>query len=323
MTAKSFFVTGVLQVQYSPVLPGEDERVVALREDPGALLIAVLDGCGGSGSKIYPEAENWTGARLASHEAGRALQAWFHSEGAGSFAKQTPEEQAESLKQAIRQRLGERAKLLTSDSLFKSRMGLKLPTTLSAVLAQESAGKGFRLRFFWAGNSRGYFLTGDGLHQATWDDTAEDLDPYEDLRRDGILSNTVNISRDFQIHCREVEVTGPCIILSASDGAFSGFRSPVELEGLLLETMLQADSPLRWESALDRELSALAGDDCTLQLAILGFPDYDSIRRAYAPRWKIYRVRYGEALKRAQAEDAEADALRTLWDAYKADFLLR
>ena len=317
-----FFTSNTISVQHSPSAPGEDERVLSVREGTGELLIAVLDGCGGTGGKQYPEADNWSGARLASHEVGRELQRWFADPKRLPICKINASAQAKMLEEDLTLSLKEQASHLTSSSIVISRMSLTMPTTLAAVIA-ESTKQSLVLRYFWAGNTRGYLFLAGGLKQVTYDDTVGNLDPFDDLIKDGVLCNVVNATRDFSIHVKDVTVTEPCMILAASDGCFSCFRSPVELEGLLLKTMMQAASLAAWESALRDVFKAIGEDDCTLQLAILGFQTYAAVKQAYAARWDEYQREYEKPLRECAGKSDESEALYTLWCKYKDGYIMR
>ena len=299
--------------------PCEDERVLDTREDKRAL-VAVLDGCGGTGARRYQLAEGWSGARLASHLAGRRLERWFHESGR---EERTAEDQALALHDALAEELLAAKEALAGEgvSRISSRLSKELPTTLAALTAALCSNACVRLRSFWAGNSRTYVLLPRGLRQLSRDDLVGGYDPWEDLSRDGVLSNSVNASVPFVIHAAETAVTPPCLILAATDGVFSYFDSPIRLEWLLLSTLREAESPLAWEKALREELGALAADDHTLQLAALGFESFAELQKAYAGRLEQLEREYIPALQEA-AEAGDGEELRALWERYRTDYFL-
>ena len=200
-----------------------------------------------------------------------------------------------------------------------------LPTTVTAITAAPTDEKHILLRYFWAGNTRGYYFGSTGLRQITWDDTVGDLDPFEDLQKDGILSNVANATKPFVIHFRELTTAEPCIVFAASDGCFSSFLSPLELEEKLLNTLMQANTPVEWEHLLDGAIGRIAGDDYTMQIAVLGFQTFEAIKMAFTPRWKAFCEHYQqrlEACRNLSAEDPNLKiVLQNLWNEYKADFL--
>ncbi len=300
--------------------PCEDERVLDTREDMRAL-VAVLDGCGGTGARRYLLAEGWSGARLASHLAGRRLCRWFSELNREEENGQTAEDQALALHDALEEELLAAKDALAGEgtSRISSRLSKELPTTLAALTAEAFPNARLRLRSFWAGNSRNYVLLPRGLRQLSRDDLVGGYDPWEDLSRDGVLSNSVNASVPFVIHAAETEVSLPCLIFSATDGVFSYFDSPIRLEWLLLSTLREAESPLAWENALREEFGALAADDHTLQLAALGFESFAELQKAYAGRLELLEREYIPALQEA-AEAEDSEQLRALWERYKTDY---
>jgi len=297
--------------------PCEDERVLDTREDKRAL-VAVLDGCGGTGARRYQLAEGWSGARLASHLAGRRLERWFHESGR---EERTAEDQALALHDALAEELLAAKEALSGEgaSRISSRLSKELPTTLAALTAEMRPNARVRLRSFWAGNSRNYVLLPQGLRQLSRDDLVGDYDPWEDLNRDGVLSNSVNASAPFVIHGAETSVPLPGLIFSATDGVFSYFDSPIRLEWLLLSTLHESENPLAWEAALREELGALAADDHTMQLAALGFESFAELRETYAARLEQLGREYMPALQEA-AEAGDSEELRALWERYKTAY---
>ncbi len=309
--------------------PCEDERVVC-RRGKEEILIAVLDGCGGTGGKKYAQAENWTGARLASHLAGRALYRWYSDGVENADSKAGAPARAKTLAAALGEALtsynGELKASSRIQSFISSKLSKDLPTTLAAMTAAPHPEGGMRIRSYWAGNSRNYVLipsggSDAGLRQLSRDDIVGGYDPYEDLMKDGILCNSVNASEPFEIHTAQYRSGGPCIILSASDGIFGYLDSPIRLEWILLDTLERASSPLDWERALRESFASYAADDHTLQLAALGFRDFDEVKAAYAPRCRELEEGWIRPLEEAnRKEDHEAG--RALWESYKAEYLI-
>lgn len=323
------FVTLSLYVHSAPYAEGqaptadcEDERVILVPDGERAL-IGVLDGCGGTGARRYPAAGNWTGARIASHVAGRSLFRWFdglseerfHNSTAAELAKDLQEQQEKAIREADELLGGSAAPKFVSTRLNKS-----LPTTLAAVAAEQLPQGYLRLCSFWAGNSRNYVLLPEGLRQLSADDVVGNYDPFEDLAKDGILSNAVNASVPFSIHAAELLVKEPCLIFAASDGVFSYFDSPIRLEWLLLETLRAAKTPADWEQSLRTEIGAVSADDHTLQLAALGFESFPELKNVFLPRLEELERDYILPLQLA-VEKEDREQLLALWQKYKKKFL--
>lgn len=301
---------------------GED---AALRLTAGdcAALIACMDGCGGSGGRRYPQFGGWSGAKISACLLGNTLAAWFWSGdiGAHGTGRTSPEKLAERLRELLDQRLKEiSAAAVQQESMVVSRLSRTMPSTLAAILVEAEEKNRCRICSFWAGDSRTYFFPVSGLRQTSRDDIRGRADPFDSLINDGILSNVVSADRAFQIHAACTCTEEPCMVLTATDGCFSYFPSPLSLEQALLETLMASSSPLEWETALRRELGAAAGDDYTLQLAVIGFSNYAALQTAYAPRWEIFQRDYAEPLRRI-LETGDTQGHRALWRSYQTTYL--
>ena len=300
---------------------GRGEDAAACIADPKgkATLIACLDGCGGSGAKVYPEADNWTGARIASFSSGRALAAWYDQNDLARLGLQDyPKERiAQSLTQALQENI-EKTKSEVSpgqDRMIVSSMIRPFPTTLACAVVSE-ADSGLRCLYLWAGDSRGFLLTQQGLTQTTTDDLKEQLDPFENIEQDGVLSNVIS-AKPFHINVREAAIQEPCLIITATDGCFSYFRSPMEFEYTLLRTLQDAQSPAEWRELLISQIGQVASDDYTMEILSIGFDTFHAIKTYFQPTFRSFYEKYG---KRA-LESKTREELRAIWDTYKAFYL--
>ena len=269
---------------------GEDAAVHNLGNDSD-FFFAVMDGCGGAGGKQYAKASDWTGAKLSATHVGQILFDWFTC----PANRELPLLQArDSIKNAIVGELSSVEKYVSGgDTMILSSLSRILPTTLVMVTGHQTDKETIVLRYYWVGDTRGYILYSDGsdagLRQITRDDIRDDLDPYEDLTKDGLLKNMINLSKDFPIHSIERTVSRRCLVFAATDGCFSYFRSPIELEWTLLDTLENSAAPQEWEESLSNRLGALSQDDYTLSLVALKFADFKDIKSAFRARWKALR----------------------------------
>ncbi len=317
-------VHGAPQNEDNIIQPCEDERVVCFKEN-GSLLIAVMDGCGGTGGKHYPQAKNWTGAKLASHLVGQALYRWFSEMENEAFVQKEPSQIGEEIRSVVSESLLQfNTKLRESSAgavVIRSSMNKDLPSTLAALVAVPRPDRSFDIYSFWAGNSRNYVLVPGGLKQLSTDDLVGDYDPYEDLLKDGILSNCLNASIPFQINESVFHTEGPCIILSVSDGIFGYLDSPVRVEWILLRSLQKAGTPLQWEELLRKYFGAYSGDDHTLQLAALGFSSFEEVKKMFHDRTKILDRNFIRPLEKAEKQ-MDNEAVKELWLKYKKDYLI-
>lgn len=315
-------ITGMIFVDgvFSPG-NGEDAAVAGMQGGKG--IIACLDGCGGAGAQQYRQFSGWTGARLASHFLGRAIFDWFTravdtnlwTAGAGS------EEISNELHDLFDSTLDALQRLSQSDHspTIRGRMVKQFPTTLSMALI-HSQGKKVQDTFLWTGDSRGYLFTSSGLVQMTSDDVQGALDPYQNLIADGVLSNVIHAGGEYVIHARSVASDQPHLVITATDGCFAYFHSPMELELVLLSTLEQARNPNEWETLLEARFRAVAADDFTMRIAIVGFHTFRQIKTAFAARNQQFRTAYAEPMERLMREN-DQDGFKSLWERYKKHYI--
>lgn len=303
--------------------PGLGEDHVQRLSCPRVTLIACMDGCGGSGARRYPDMGNQTGARLASRRCSIALADWFEtpSNGIRDYGLQdAPAERiAQSIKHAIDLHLAELVKRLgNTASAVKSQLSQTLPTTLVLVLI-EPKGNAARCIFIWAGDSRAYLLTASGLRQMTEDDVVGGVDP-DDISCNGTMSQAVSAESPYVLHAREILLTEPAVLLTATDGCFACFLSPMEFEGALLETLLCADDLDGWARRMDERIGQIASDDYSMQLACFGFASFSDVKRVMISRKKTFDEQYGSRIAHMRSEHDDAGIL-ALWRQYRKDYL--
>lgn len=304
---------------------GEDCAVYSYNRD--AAFFGVFDGCGGAGSQLCPRFNGKTEAYSASRAVGKAFEYWFDASNPADGRN------AQALKELVRQELAEYDKRYGEKSLLMGGIKKKFPTTAAAGICCRGQGT-FELDLYWAGDSRVYLLTGQGLAQLTEDDLGG-IDAMENLSDDGILTNMVNLSTDFTIHTGHISMDRPGIIFAATDGCFGYLSTPMEFEYLLLRTLLdpaclscdseeaddaqeallREDSPAGWERRLIEAIGKTAGDDYTLCGYALGFGSFDNMKNAFEERERTLRSRFISGLSRkSKAEKIE------LWQLYKDNY---
>lgn len=303
-------------------VPQEGEDALLCIAGENASLIASFDGCGGSGGRKYPLAENWTGARLGARTSAQALGRWFDKNDIAfrGTAGKSGKILAEEWKTEISVRLKDlRGAVDDGDQLVISRSAKQMPTTLAAVLTEAAEKNRYRCLFFWAGDSRAYVFPVGGLQQMTQDDISPESDPFDNLTRDGVLRNYIREGENFTIHVRERFITEPCLVLTATDGCFSYYPSPMLLEGVLLETMMESNSPNHWQELLRVAIGGVASDDYTMQISILGFQNFSAVKTAYSRRWEIFRNQFAALPDCLRRGDKRLH--RAMWEEYKAGYL--
>lgn len=290
---------------------GEDSWCRCFSRDAG--LLAVFDGCGGLGAQRHGEYSNETEAFVASRLCAGAFYDAFQALFPGG----------DPTGEVFCQKAGRYCYLVLStyrpqdSAQVLGTMVKTLPTTAAAALVLRGE-RDVTLCPIWAGDSRVYLLTAQGLAQLTEDD-ATISDPMANLYEDGVLRNVLSAGKAPQLHRRQVNVSGPFLAFSATDGCFGYFSTPMEFEGALLESLEHAAGVAQWESELAERIAPVAGDDFTLTLAAYGFGSFPALKRALAPRLELLRRDYLEPLRGMRPGDRAAR--EPLWSSYRSNYL--
>lgn len=294
---------------------GEDSYTYSFNDKFGC--IAVFDGCGGIGSRKYEEFDNKTGAYIASHAVSKAMLEWFDmfSQSNASVTEKNVDLMSEELHDAFDEKL-KSIENETTATLIRGSLAKSFPTTASAIVFRHKSDK-VQAAFLWAGDSRGYLLTGSGLKQVTTDDVEGEEDALSNLTSDARLSNVVSATGDYIINNKVLNCPRSGILISATDGCFGYFKTPMEFEYMLINTMLKSDSIEEWESKLGEYIRLYAGDDYTLAVVVYGYGNFRTLKRSYEAREKILYDKYI-----AQLEDASEEKLIKLWEEYKEGYYI-
>ena len=282
---------------------GEDAILYAASDR--SVLACALDGCGGSGAKQYPKFRNKTGAYMASRVVFGAVKDWYLENG-GDIS---PENAAGPLKQKVLRYLEICNRQGGEISRFKGNISKDFPTT-AAIEICTAGEKQVNILSLWAGDSRCYVLTPEGLMQLS-DEDLYGYDAMENLMADGVLTNVISASKPFEIHSRQVSVPTPCVAFTATDGCFGYYTTPMEFEFLLLDTLEESSSPVEWEKGIISRLNDISGDDFTLSGFALGFGTFEAMQQAFALRHEALYRGYIKGLSELTVEEKIA-----LWHRY-------
>ena len=317
-------VDGESLILCNEAVSGQGEDHYAAETDSLGGLLCVADGCGGIGSRRYAKLSQRTEAYMAARLAVECAQTWAR----GLDGRSLPQTAADAalcarqLMQSLTRRFAEFQAENANDTPSRVIMrGLQrtLPTTLCAALIDARAKERLSCVFFWAGDSRGYVLTEDGLKQCTADHLAAQTDALENLYRDSRLSNMVNADAPFRIDAYGLTTRKPCVVLTATDGAFGYLPTPMEFELLLLRTLMGASTLQGWKNRLQRALRSLASDDSTLVMACYGFSRFEEVKAYFAPRRALLQQRYVTPVRRRRQS---IDFARGLWAEYRVGYEL-
>lgn len=153
-----------------------------------------------------------------------------------------------------------------------------LPTTLALTIVREKDEE-INVINFWAGDSRNYFWSEDGLAQIT-----------EDHEKDETMTNLITLSRPFKLEGSYSVLPKPCVLFNATDGCYKCpvFASPFDLEYILLDSIngsADMDQMVRMLCAHFEEIGK-HDDSNTMAISTYGYKDYDALKAAVIGRLK-------------------------------------
>ncbi len=296
-------------------IPDHGEDALAAIYADQRMLLAVADGCGGLGAQQLDNGR--TGAYCASRLVVDELAQWADE------LPSWPENPRElgALGKALSTRLTQRLKQYADthalpQGRIRGTLGKRLPTTLCAALARDGARR-LELLLIWAGDSRAFLLTEEGLCQLT-DDDAAGSDPLSHLYRDTPLSNFLSADGEFHLNIRRVSAAAPCALLLTTDGLFSPLPTPMELEEQLL-LAADCDSFARFGQRLLRFCQRKPSDDITVVGLLAQGTGWTAMRPLLAQQEKLLKQRFITPLRRRRMKREIAEAL---WSEYRKEYLL-
>lgn len=308
----------LLSVSYA-VLPENGEDSFVLRRDEQGTILCVADGCGGLGSRRYPALENRTGAYIAARLVTRAFSMWAQerralpaSERQGAAFAQTLQTDLNAMLRGFAQK-----NCAEEKNRIVGSMQRRLPSTLCAAVTAQGAARWREVCFLWAGDSRGYVLDENGLHQCTQDHLRGNPDAFDSLYRDMPLSRVLSADAETEISLRRLRAPMPCMILAATDGAYGSLMTPMEFEMLLLDTLMSARSWESWQKKLTNRLGKLAQDDATLLMEPCGADSFDEMKKNLLPRRAVLQKQFITPCRRHRRDTAY---LKDKWLEYREHY---
>lgn len=304
--------------------------------------IGVADGMGGSGSTNYEyEGTSKTGAYFASRITLKSCQTFFDKLFQSNFELQ---DYLIKLKIYIKEELLSNLKLFKFEvSGLKSKLLRSLPTTLAGIQIECNETQ-TNITSIWAGDSRSYILTANkGLQQISIDDLKEELDPFDNIKKDSQLKNFISADNDFTLNIRKLSVTEPLLAIVATDGCFGYFHTPMQFEYSLLQSLDLAETIEDWQNNLINIIKPIAGDDFSMLILVVGWNnDLSLVKRDFKQRIQLLysdvieqlelldkdysekkksKERIEEELKIKQKQRQEIQTM--LWSDYKKNYLIQ
>lgn len=265
---------------------GEDSSPLSLVHK-NHIYVGVFDGMGGSGASLYKteDGTEHTGAYIASRVVCECVKSILEKSIESTtettvLLKNLKENIQEVLRQEITKYQSKEKSALRS-SLLRT-----FPTTM-ALCSCETNDSTICIDSIWAGDSRNYLLTDEGLFQISVDDLTPQQDPMENLKNDAPLSNCICADRDFKLNHQYIEIESPCCVISATDGCFGYSLSPMHFEALLLECLNNSKNVEEWSDAICDEINKITGDDFSFSAFILGCNDYKEFKDRLKKRKSI------------------------------------
>lgn len=293
---------------------GEDSFAVLLREE-GSGLLCVTDGCGGLGSRRYAALNDHTGAYAASRLAARIMK-----QQAGKGLR-CPDDLCEGkklqtdLQEELQRQFQRFAKKHQMEAgRIVGTMQRILPTTMCSLFFQ-SGKTNMEGCFLWAGDSRGYLLDDQGLHQYTQDDVKSPLDVFERLYGDAPLSQCLSADQPIRLNMRHFQAEKPCLLICLTDGAYSCLPTPMELEMMVLSTMAVAGDMALWQRKLGSALKKLCHDDATVVLTPVGFESFQQMKDYFQNRKNHLEQKY---IRPARFSGCDREVCRNCWQEYRS-----
>jgi len=292
---------------------GEDAKPLVVTENSN-ILLGVFDGLGGAGSiqkyKIGDDKDYKSGAYIASRVVKNTVKAYFEYVNLNKLLnykfsiysfnfsffkdKKIDQKNIEKFIKGLEQDILESLELYensyadnSKSSLLKSKSVNLLPTTM-ALMSMIYINERRYIFTFWAGDSRNYILYKYGLSQLTIDDI-DDFDcTLNAINSNAPMNNYISLSKDFRINYRYFkEEEEKQILISATDGAFGVFDTPLEFEFMIIQTMQNSNSVKMWNEQIKSILKERQNDDISLIVYPVGFSDFNDIKNFYRERFNI------------------------------------
>jgi serine/threonine protein phosphatase PrpC len=301
---------------------GEDAPPTLLLGEDDTVILAVYDGLGGAGSRVYAlpneKGEIWeySGAYLASRLAKAIVEDFY-------LTADLNENFVQIIQSNLQNDFNEYAQQLANQpSKLKSRLIRTLPTTIAGMLAEENRAENLVNAWaFWAGDSRCYVWQKESLQQISQDDLTGNPDAMANLEQDATINNCVQALGDFVLHQRIFSFAEPTVLIVATDGCFGYLSSPMDFEYLLLQTLAESQYDFEdWQYQLTEAILQTTGDDASMSLWAWGFENLNDLKNYFFDRQQVIYQTYIQPL--VQADKPASDLRQTLWQEYKKNYYL-
>lgn len=277
---------------------GEDAEPINIIQN-NTFAVAVFDGMGGAGAAKCKSdyGENCTKAYVASRTVKECVKNLVLSENVDELILE------DKIKERLKQ---ETERYPSTKSMLRSSLVRDYPTTMAMLIANSENNTTW-IDSYWAGDSRNYLWTKEGFYQLSIDDIQSGGDAMENLHNDSRMSNCICADQPFKINHMRIQINEPCILLSATDGCFGYYPSPMHFEAALKDTLKQADNYDQWKEQIQQCIAEVTGDDFSLSLLTVPQLSFKNIKKNMLREMKRFQ-KIREQEKEIQiAEDILAD----------------
>ena len=288
---------------------GEDSFFCAQSEE--SAIVCVLDGCGGLGARRYDSFQGHTGAYIASRSVAGAVHDWYYDKLNSKWG--SSEKNLDSLKEYIMKAYDVVSQYAAERLKISGSMVRKFPTTLALAYAEKPEDE-IIVHIVWAGDSRVYLLDANGLSQLTKDDT-EVIDALENLTSDAPMMNVLSADGEFELNYKAIRLTGPALLLAATDGCFGYIPSPMEFEGIILQELIESETPRQFHDQLCEQLVDCAGDDIAMGMLSFHFGTFEQTKNILGKRYEWLNNQYLSVIN-----DEEAASRKIVWNQYRENY---
>lgn len=315
---------------------GEDSEPILLNRD-FFVAVGVLDGMGGAGGAecVSDFGDSHTKAYVASRIIKEAI------EKALCQITTLPEipDFISFLEKVIANRYDEERLKYPPKSKGGLRSSLikEYPTTLAMVIVSIDNDK-YIIDSIWAGDSRNYIWNMNGLFQISKDDLKGNLDPLQNLREDAPMSNCLQADASIRLNHNRISmpIEEKFMIISATDGCFGYYPSPMDFEKILLESLRNAESIEEWRIRLNSAFEFVTADDFSYSIASFNFTRFKDLSKLAKKSLKgslqmyfLKRKEYESAVRKKQQlenlisdyEDELLSQINQIWPSYKKSYL--
>ena len=310
---------------------GEDSEPILFDGD-SSILLGVFDGMGGAGSAecvsdYSHDGINMTNAYVGSRIIRDAIERYVTDNPSILVEQDLQSKLTDIISSRYKEEKSKYPQL--TKSALRSSLIKEYPTTMAIACITRSESD-YSIDSYWAGDSRNYVWTREGLFQISIDDLTGNIDPMQNLSEDAPMSNCLQANAPFKINHKKIsfKLGKQFVVISATDGCFGYYPSPMDFEIALIVSLRKAKSIDSLRDNLSAAFAQVTADDFSFSIAAIGFKDFSDLKSLLSkPSTLIkdyYRKREQLTTLLNQVEKQRTIVerrLNELWPEYKKNYL--